>query len=287
MAKGAKSQGMKAGTRKTLGALREFYRSDMRLSYYVAIGLVLLGIAVNLIFPHGWAVWPFLFVAGLMSFIHEAAERNGQGVPPLYAYAFLVGVIVLWVAVTLLFSMVNPFVLFLGLVALGYQCARGYLQEHERNKLIESRRAQGRCIHCGELIEEKTAVCLNCGQEPDPTGQRMRRVASIVGGRKNAAHARSAIRYDSMSTSASKREQALLAKPRCTKRAAAQAIERVMKFPRPDRGRNRLKCQGRPRELGLDDPLSGCDEADGSIPCRLRWAGKGITRSSRWSFWRG
>jgi hypothetical protein len=203
---------MKDGAHKALGALREFYRTDMRVSYYVAIGLVLLGIAVNLIFPHGWAVWPFLFAAGLMSFIHEAADRNGQGVPPLYAYAFLVGVILLWVAMTLLFSMLNPFVLFLGLIALAYQCARGYLQEHERNKLIESRRAKGCCIHCGEEVPEKTAVCLHCGLEPDPTGQRMRRVASIVGGRKDAAHARSAIRYDSTSTSASKREQALLAK---------------------------------------------------------------------------
>lgn len=206
------------GQIKAHRGLTHFFQYDMRWSYYGIGVLVLVGVAVNLLFHNGWVVWPFLFGAGLMSMVHEAAERNGQGIPPLYAYAFLLGAIALWAVLALMLSVLNPVVLICGIVALGYHCAKGYIHDRQRTKLIETRRAQGRCIHCGELIEQKTAVCLNCGEEPDPVGQRMRRVASIVGGRKDVSRARAGIRPDSNATSASRREQALIARHHARRR---------------------------------------------------------------------
>jgi hypothetical protein len=64
--------------------LRELYELDMRYAYAVCAALVAIGLVVNLFLPHGWTVWPAVFVAGMLCMIHEAAERNGQGVPPLH-----------------------------------------------------------------------------------------------------------------------------------------------------------------------------------------------------------
>ena len=141
------------------GALKQFYITDMRWSYYAILGVIVAGVVINIVWPHLWQMWPFLFAVAVLSVVHEAAERNGQGVPPLYAYGFLVGILVFWTIVIALFSFVNPVVLGLGIIGLGYQCTRGWLQEREREKLIETRRAQGRCIHCGEFADSKKGVC--------------------------------------------------------------------------------------------------------------------------------
>ncbi len=213
MKKGVNLQTVKEGKEKALVALKQFYDEDMRWSYFVILGLIVGGIVVNFFWPQLWIMWPFVFAVAVLSIVHETAERNGQGVPPLYAYGFLIGVLVFWVAViTLLNLVVNKYVLMFAIIGLGYQCAKAWVQERERTKLMESRRAQGMCIHCGEPIPEKTAVCLNCGLEPDPLGQRMRRITSIVGGKKDAVRARAAIKQESLASSASKREQAMLAK---------------------------------------------------------------------------
>jgi hypothetical protein len=212
MKKGVDMQSVKEGRDKAVVALKQFYNQDMRWSYYVILGLILAGIVVNVAWPQLWMMWPFVFAVAVLSIVHEAAERNGQGVPPLYAYGFLFGVLLFWVIVVAIFSVVNKYVLLFAVIALGYQCAKAWVQERERTKLMDLRRANNQCIHCGEPIPEKTAVCLNCGLEPDPTGQRMRRISSIVGGRKDPAKARAAIKQDSIASSASKREQALIAK---------------------------------------------------------------------------
>jgi hypothetical protein len=193
-------------------ALREFYNIDMRWSFYVLGGLILLGIAINLIFTNGWIIWPFLLIAGVMSMVHEAAERNGQGVPPFQVYALFAGVAVGWIVVVMIFSVVNPIVLLVGMIALGYQCARAWVQERERNRLIEARRASGECVHCGQVVTNKNGVCEHCGNEPDPVGTRLRRVANIVNANKDASRARAAIKQPSNHQSASAKEQALIAK---------------------------------------------------------------------------
>lgn len=203
---------------KAVVALREFYNVDMRWSFIVAAGLIIVGIAISLFFTHGWIIWPFLCIAGLMSMIHEAAERNGQGVPPLYAYAFLIGAITLWIVVTLIFSVVNPHVLLFGLIALAYQCLRAYLHDRERNRVVEERRVQGRCIYCGEIADAKAGFCANCGNEPDPNSARLTRVASIVVGRKDPAQTRRILKGETHAMSAKAREEALLARHRARMR---------------------------------------------------------------------
>jgi hypothetical protein len=193
--------------------LHEFYHINMRWSFYVIGGLLVVGTAINLIFTNGWMIWPFLLAAGVMSMVHEAAERNGQGVPPLYAYAFLFGGIAAWILIALIFSVVNPHVLFFGLAALGYQCLKGFLQERERTRVIEQRRSMGMCVHCGQLISEEDAgICSFCGNEPDPQGARLSRVASIVVGRKDPQQTRAALKPESHASSAKKKEAALLAR---------------------------------------------------------------------------
>src|SRR5438045_8926503 len=67
--------------------LRSFRSRDMRWSYGAVGILILIGVASHIFLKHGWAVYPFCFAAGAMAMVHEAAERNGQGVPRLYVYA--------------------------------------------------------------------------------------------------------------------------------------------------------------------------------------------------------
>jgi hypothetical protein len=195
-----------------LGGLKEYVSYDLRLSYWIIGGLVLLGAAVSIWVPHGWAIWPAICVAGFLSMVNEAADRNGQGVPPFQVYASLVGLVVGWIVITLVFSMFNPIVLLIGAVALGYQCARAWVQERERNRLIEARRASGECVHCGQVVTNRNGVCEHCGNEPDPIGTRLRRVANIVNANKDASRARAAIAQPSTYQSASSKEQALIAK---------------------------------------------------------------------------
>src|SRR2546423_15275381 len=97
------------------------------------MGLMVVGGAVmNLFLPHGWTVWPFVLAAAIMLFINEAADRNGQGIPPLKVYAFVGGAVVLWMSLVLIISALNPLVLLLGLSILGYHLAKGYIKTRQR-----------------------------------------------------------------------------------------------------------------------------------------------------------
>jgi hypothetical protein len=194
------------------GTLRRFYEYDMRWSYYLIAGLIVLGAVASFFLPNGWTVWPFLFVAGAMSMVHEAADRNGQGIPPLHVYALVGGAMFLYVGIILIFSFFNPLVLLLGVFATAYQVAKGYLQDRERSRIIASRRAGGCCIHCGQPADPKLAFCGNCGEEPDPAGARLRRVSSIINTRKNVPRSRSILTKEAPSVGASRKERALLAR---------------------------------------------------------------------------
>src|SRR5438132_11300131 len=99
-----------------LKGLREYFDYDIRWSYWLVGGMIALGAVSSLFLSHGWTVWPFVFIACFMSMVHEAAERNGQGVPPFHVYALLVGGVAVWIVVVLLFSFVNPVVLMIGLI---------------------------------------------------------------------------------------------------------------------------------------------------------------------------
>jgi len=198
--------------------LRQFYEQDFRYSYYVAAGLILLGVIVNYFMPHGWTVWPFVFVAAIMTMIHEAAERSGQGVPPLFVYAGFVGSLILWVIGAVIFSSINPVVLLVGAIAIVYQCAKGFIHQQQRNALVAQRRASGECIHCGEPFKPNELECSNCGMEPNPEGARLSRVAAVVSNRKNAARARATIGRQNPNASVAQKEQALVARHHAAQR---------------------------------------------------------------------
>src|SRR4051812_35241113 len=188
--------------------LRDFRRKDLRWSYGAVAILIGIGIFSNIFFRHGWAIWPFCFAAGAMAMIHEAAERTGQGVPPLYVYSGVVAVLVIWAVVAAIASFLHPIVLFIGFAVLGYQLLKGFIQQRERKRLIEYRREEGLCVRCGELIDQTRATCMNCGSEPDP--QQLKRIASVVKNRDDYTRSRSILTPQRATASVSQREQALL-----------------------------------------------------------------------------
>jgi len=191
---------------------RDFGRKDMRWSYGAVAILILIGVLSNIFFRHGWAIWPFCFAAGAMAMVHEAAERTGQGVPPLYVYAGLVVVLMIWAILAAIASFLHPIVLFIGFAVLTYQLLRGYIQQRERKRLIEYRRDEDLCVRCGEPIDHTRATCLSCGQEPDPA--QLKRIASVVKNRDDYTRNRSVLTPQRADATVKQREQALLQRRR-------------------------------------------------------------------------
>ena len=189
--------------------LAQFSLSDLRISYLAIAVMIAIGAIVNVFMPHGWTVWPFVLAAGIITMVHEAAERNGQGVPPLHAYGFFAGAVIVWVVLTAIFSVVNPVILVFGLLGLSYQAARAYIKARQRMKLIETRRAEGKCIHCGEPINKDLTYCEECGNEPDPMSTQLQRVASTIQQQKKVGHARQVL-TETNKTAMSRREKAIL-----------------------------------------------------------------------------
>jgi hypothetical protein len=190
--------------------LREFYENDMRWSYYLSAALIVTVVLSSIFFEHGWTLGPFAMVIGALSMVHEAAERNGQGVPPFHAYLLVLGIILVWSAIALICSILHPVIMALGLIAIGYQCARGYIQEQERNELIVERRKARCCIFCGTQTEIGYPFCPGCGEEPDPAGTRLGRVRNIVELRKNSLDTRAILTPKPPTAGVAAKERALL-----------------------------------------------------------------------------
>jgi hypothetical protein len=191
---------------------RSFRSRDMRWSYGAVIALIAVGVASNVFLKHGWAIWPFCFAAGAMAMVHEAAERNGQGVPPLYVYSGVVAILVVWVILSVLASFFHPVVLFIGFSVLAYHLGRGYIQQRERRRLIDYRREEGLCVRCGAVIEANRATCFNCGEEPDPA--QLKRIASVVKNRDDYTRTRSVLTPQRATATVSQKEQQLLQRRR-------------------------------------------------------------------------
>ena len=192
--------------------LREYIRTDVRASYLIIAGMVLLGVVVNLFMPHGWTVWPLVLAASLMLLIHEAADRNGVGVPPILVYSFFAGSILIWLICIAILSLLNPIVLLVGFIVLGYYCAKGYLQKVEAKRVITQRRQDGCCIFCGHPADYEIACCMHCGREPDPDDAQLRRVGFAPRAGDIKQRARAALKPVSTVESAKQKEQALLAR---------------------------------------------------------------------------
>lgn len=192
------------------GAARTWTRHDLRWSYLVLAGLVAIGIAVNVLLPGGWTVWPVVAAATMLMYVHEAADRNGEGIPPLNVYALFAGAVAVWLSFSLVLTQINPVVLLLGVGVIVYYAIKGYLKQREVRRLIAERRAQGLCIHCGHPADPLQGVCLHCGEEPDPDAMQVQRVQAVVAKGASGSKMRAALRQESLAKSASRKEAALL-----------------------------------------------------------------------------
>jgi len=193
---------------------RQFIRINLRWSYLAVAGMVVLGCVVNLMLPHGWTVWPVVLAAGIMLMVHEAADRNRQGVPPLHAYALFISAMAVWLGALAILSAINPVILLIGLIALGYYSTLGYVKQLERRKLIARRRADGLCVHCGHPADYELALCMHCGREPDPDDAQLKRVGQAPRSSRDKARARQNLTPKPPTASAAMKEQALLARRR-------------------------------------------------------------------------
>src|SRR5688500_13637487 len=110
-----------------------------------------------------------------MMLVHEAAERNGEGIPPFHVYTWLISVLIVWMFAMLALSVLNPLVVLAGIGAVVYFVARGIVRDQERRRIVEFWRAEGRCTNCGEPADRGNEYCINCGEEPDPDATRLRR----------------------------------------------------------------------------------------------------------------
>lgn len=197
--------------------LREYARNDLRTSHIVVGAMIVVGAVLNLIFTRGWTVWPFVLAFGILTYINEAADRNGQGIPPFQVYAFFIGMGVAWVVIVLVLSTINPIIMLIGIAALLYRVSEAFLRQRERDRLIAFRRAQGLCIHCGEVNGPDAVLCESCGEEPNPEAAILKRVAQIYRTPQDMARARATLMRTAVSASASAKESALLARHRTGK----------------------------------------------------------------------
>ncbi|MGD1277804.1 MAG: zinc ribbon domain-containing protein [Tepidisphaeraceae bacterium] len=194
---------------------RQFYTLDLRWSYLAGAALLVIGLLVNLALPHGWVIWPFVFIAAIMMMVHEAVQRSGQGLPPLRVYLMFASGLTIWLGIVAAMVAVGPIVVLIGSTVIVYYGAQGMIKNIKRQRLIARRREEGRCIHCGEFVDPNMAFCENCGEEPD--SEVMQRVAAIVRGSNRGQRARETLQPQSPTTGAKLKEQALLARRRTGK----------------------------------------------------------------------
>lgn len=192
----------------------QFDETDLRWSYIIIAIVLVLCILINCLFAHGWTVWPFAAGISIMVLINEAADRSGQGVPPLQVYALFGGVLLGFLVLMFVLSATNPFIILLGIMGLLYYCGRGYLEGRKREQLIAGRVAENLCVHCGEPADYSMGYCEACGNDPNPSVTQLKRVQAVSQKNIDSARVRSVLKQDSLASSARKKEAALLARRR-------------------------------------------------------------------------
>jgi len=199
--------------------LSQFDETDLRWSYLIIGAGVLVCAAINWFLrdSHGWTVWPFAAAIGIMVMINEAADRAGQGVPPLQVYALFGGAMVVVFATMFLLSAINPLIILAGMGGLVYYCGRGYMEGRRREQMIAGRIAEGLCVHCGEPADYSAGYCEHCFEDPNPSATQLARVQAVSLKNVDPARMRATIKQESLGASASRKEQALLAKRRAGK----------------------------------------------------------------------
>jgi len=217
---------------------REFIRHDLRFSHLVVAASIAIGALINLVFAHGWTVWPVVLAFGILTYINEAVARNGQGIPPFQVYLFFMGAVVLWLLAVAILASLHPLILILGLIAILYRIAEAILRQRERDRLIASRRSQNLCLHCGHTYDSNAVFCDNCGEEPNPDAAILKRVAQIYRSDKDVERARSALSRTAAPSTTSTKEQALIARRHSGKTTHQSPLPKAAKLG-PGRSSNR------------------------------------------------
>lgn len=174
--------------------------------------MVVVGAAVNLLFAHGWTVWPVVMAFAILTIINEAVDRNGQGIPPIQIYIFLIGMGVAWLILVMFLSWINPIILILGIGVVLYRGVEAFMKQRERERLIAFRRERGVCLHCGEVFDPQSVLCESCGEEPNPDVAILKRVAQICRTPQDVARARAVLSRAVGSNTMAAKEKALLAR---------------------------------------------------------------------------
>jgi hypothetical protein len=190
-----------------IGALNQFRKFDLRWSYLVAAAAVLIGAIASIYLPHGWAIWPVVFVVSLIAMVHEASSRNTDEIPPLQVYALFGGMLVVCLLWLVLMAAAGPWLLIVAMPLLVWYTGKGIIENRRREKLIVSRRAEGLCVGCGEPLDPSFEVCPQCGVEVNPDGDRLKRVARMAQSTVNSARSREVIKGNAKLTHAQRREQ--------------------------------------------------------------------------------
>lgn len=225
-------------------ALRDFSQTGLRYSYFVVAVMVVLGAAVNFFLPHGWVVWPAVLAVGIMSMIHEAAERNNEGVPPFQAYSWFAGALAVWMAIALFLSAVGRVLFIVGLPVLVIYCVRTYLTHRKRARKIAERREKGVCVACGEPLDPRMgSYCVQCGHT-DVEGDLHRRMREMISDRtaEDVAHTRATLKPESPAAAARRKEQELL-----SRRQRRSSMKRT-----PGEQRSQMEGNGEPKPGRID-----------------------------------
>jgi hypothetical protein len=213
-------------------ALRDFKSTGLRWSYLVIGAMVLIGLIVNIFLPHGWVIWPAVLAIGMMTMIHEAAERNNEGVPPFQAYSWFAGALAVWMGISVFLSKIGIVLFIVGLPVLVVYCVRTYIVYRKRAKQNAERREKGLCIFCGEALDPRMGTfCVQCGQTDEEEDLR-RRMRDAVTERsvEDIAHTRAALKPESPAAAARRKEQELLERRQRRSAAQRQASERRTKL---------------------------------------------------------
>lgn len=198
--------------RDLIDRFRRLTAADLRWSFLIVGGLVAIGAVLNAYIPHGWTVWPFVAVAGMLVMLNESTDRNGEGIPPMRVYALFFAALAIYSVTLLVVSRLNLFVLVAGLVMCAYYVIKACLTQRAKDGLIATRLAEGLCVHCGLRIDPSLAYCAGCGEEPNPSAAQRERIGAIIAGDQRRGRMRALLPKKSPNADTRQKEMALISR---------------------------------------------------------------------------
>jgi hypothetical protein len=195
-------------------SVRQFRETGLRWSYIINGSMVVIGVIVNFFLPHGWVIWPLVMAIGIMLMINEAADRNGEGVPPMHVYAWFASALCLWISMAAIFSAIAKPLLIVGLPVGIFFGTRTYLRNKKKLAIATERRAKGLCVACGHPMNMDIGCCENCGAEIRPEVSFLERLRNNNRSTEQMARTRETLTRTPPTIAAQRKEQQLLSRRR-------------------------------------------------------------------------